>query len=1024
MIKKLSGKIVLAAIIVLIAAIIVMNIFLSIRLVEHNNSFINEKINSYISGLKLYLDDSKNNSKIAAISMASKPDVIKAVKERDRGELLRLLVPHLVLRASYYTISDNEGIVLARTYQPEIFGDSLFYQQNIKDALNGKVSSYFEKGTVVKVSVRTGAPVYDTDGTIIGVISAGVRLDSDATIQELKQLFGCEFSVSLGNERLATTLYQDGKNLKGTTIDSGIAEIVLANKTEYIGDVNLNGEHHYVFYMPLINAEGKAFAIVSMGLPLTNISAETSLTYIEGIAVILAGLLFGLYFFYQNLREKQQLKTTVEERTAELNRQQELLKAEYEKSVTVAHWYKSILDATPLPISVTDENMKWTFVNRAVEDFLGTKFEDMLGKHCSNWNATICHTPECGIACAKRGERQTFFNHKSSLYQVDVETLQDLHGKISGYIEVVQDITKIKSMAKSQAEAETAASAKSTFLANMGHEIRTPMNSIIGFVELALDDDISDKTKDYLNQILENSNWLMELLNTVLDISKYEKGKLELEKIPFNLREIFTHCQSIIKPMAYEKGLELYFYAEPTVGKSLIGDSTRLKQVFDNLLTNAVKYTNSGIVKMHAYVVDINDTDCTIGFEVKDSGIGMTPEQMEKVFNSFVQADSSITRKYGGSGLGLTIAKHIVELMGGELEVESTLGVGSKFSFKIVFDIIDAPESYLHKRAIEENPLTKPVFDAEILICEDNVMNQRVICEHLDRVGIKQIVAENGKVGVDTVRARKEAGLKPFDLIFMDIHMPVMDGLEAAERMGQLKIGTPIVAMTANIMRTDMELMQKNGMLDFIAKPFTSKELWRCLLKYLTPLRTEDISRNQQIKEEDEIYRQMVADFLRGNQNRYGEIVTAINAGDLITAHRHAHSLKINAAHIKRTSLSKIAFDMEQLLVEGSLPTDKQMDSLKTELSAVIAELASQSQNGPAVKDVNTPMEEKKIRILFDTLKQMLLDHDSGCIELIDELKQVPGSSDIINHIENCDFVLALEMLSNLRKEMGSRNGS
>ncbi|MCL2028990.1 MAG: ATP-binding protein, partial [Deltaproteobacteria bacterium] len=240
--------------------------------------------------------------------------------------------------------------------------------------------------------------------------------------------------------------------------------------------------------------------------------------------------------------------------------------------------------------------------------------------------------------------------------------------------------------------AEESSKAKSNFLATMSHEIRTPMNSIMGFAELALDtpdNGITPQVKDYLGKIRDSTKWLLNIINDILDISKIESGKMELEFVPFDLHEVFLRCQSTIMPGVKEKGLDLSFYVEPPLGKRLVGDSVRLYQVLMNLLSNAVKFTHAGTVKISSFIKDADDSQATVYFEVKDKGIGLSPEQVKKVFEPFVQADSSTTRNFGGTGLGLTIAANLVELMGGRLKVDSSPGAGSTFSFEIVFSTID-----------------------------------------------------------------------------------------------------------------------------------------------------------------------------------------------------------------------------------------------------------------------------------------------------------------------------------------------
>ncbi|MCL1809682.1 MAG: ATP-binding protein, partial [Clostridiales bacterium] len=453
--------------------------------------------------------------------------------------------------------------------------------------------------------------------------------------------------------------------------------------------------------------------------------------------------------------------------------------------------------------------------------------------------------------------------------------------------------------------AEQSGKAKSAFLANMSHEIRTPMNSIVGFTELALDDDISLKTKDYLEKITDNTKLLLRIVNDFLDTAKMESGKMELESIPFDLNSVFKRCQSVILPSVSEKGLDLQIYAEPLPGKKLLGDPLRLSQVLINLMSNAVKFTDRGAIKLISTIKSSNEKCAIVNFEVEDDGIGLTPEQIGKIFDSFVQADSSTTRKYGGTGLGLAIAKNIVELMGGELAVESTPGIGSKFSFEFAFETIDSMDAALSHTKF--NASEKPIFDGLVLICEDNRMNQQLICEHLARVGLQTVVAENGKIGVEMVQDRMQRGQKPFDLIFTDIFMPVMDGVESAFRISQLGTGTPIVAMTANAVSDDLERYKMNGMCDCVNKPFETQELWSCLLKHLTPVSVVAVAEGDQVLADDSLMIKLKKNFVRCNQTKYMEIIEAIYADDMELAHRLTHNLKTNAGLIGRTGMQNAA---------------------------------------------------------------------------------------------------------------------
>ena len=560
-------------------------------------------------------------------------------------------------------------------------------------------------------------------------------------------------------------------------------------------------------------------------------------------------------------------------------------------------------------------------------------------------------------------------------------------------------------------EAKAANLAKSAFLATMSHEIRTPMNSIMGFTELAQGESISPSAKEYLSKISDSTKGLLGIINDVLDISKIESGKMELEKVPFDLHNIFTRCQSIIYPTVAEKGLDLRVYAEPLGGKQLLGDPVRLYQAIMNLLSNAVKFTSAGTVRLTSVIKKADDDSVTIYFEVKDSGIGMTAAQIEKIFDPFTQADSSTTRNYGGTGLGLTITKNIVELMGGSLKVDSELGTGSTFSFELVFEAIetdgDMPEY------VEIDVTGKPLFDGTVLICEDNSMNQQVICEHLAKVGLRTVVAENGKIGVEKVQERIRTGEKPFDLIFMDIFMPVMDGVEAADMITALGTGAPIVAMTANVMTNELENYKKCGIYDCVGKPFTTQELWRSLLRHITPVSISYEDDLLQEQANDELQKKLCARFAKDNQYKYADIAEAIAAEDWSAAHRLAHTLKGNAGQIGKTGLQNAAAKIESLLKEGLYPGEEQMNSLKAELNEVLDELKPLLDEAASQADAGNP-DTENARALFERLAPMLENINPECVNMLDEIRAIPGTQELARQIEDYDFESAAMTLAQI----------
>jgi len=490
----------------------------------------------------------------------------------------------------------------------------------------------------------------------------------------------------------------------------------------------------------------------------------------------------------------------------------------------LSFWYQSILDSIPVPVSVTDADMKWTFVNKAVEDFLGQEREDMIGLTCDRWNANICGTEECGIACAKRGLKQTFFTHGKSSYQVNVEVLKDKYGNTVGFIEVVQDITEAENSARSQAEAES--TAKSIFLATMSHEMRTPLNAIIGMTAIGKQSGEIENAKYALGKIEVASVHLLGVINDVLDMSKIEANKLELSPVSFSFEHMLQKVITVINFRMEEKHQVFSLSVDDKIPKYIVCDDQRLAQIITNLLSNAVKFTpEKGSIALEAILEEtISEEAGRLRISVTDSGIGISDEQQEKLFSAFVQAKSGISREYGGTGLGLTISKRIVELMGGMIWVESKPGKGAKFIFTAVVGFGKTPE-YSERTSVKKD-YTNAFAGKRLLLVEDIEINREIIAELLSDSGITIETAENGAEAVDMVK-------RGYDIILMDMQMPVMDGLEASRRIRALGNTLPIIAMTANVFKEDIESCIEAGMDGHIGKPIDIDAVLEKLGEYL-----------------------------------------------------------------------------------------------------------------------------------------------------------------------------------------------
>jgi PAS domain S-box-containing protein len=374
-------------------------------------------------------------------------------------------------------------------------------------------------------------------------------------------------------------------------------------------------------------------------------------------------------------------------------------------------------------------------------------------------------------------------------------------------------------------KAEEASRAKSDFLANMSHEIRTPLNGIFGMLSLLKESDLTVTQKEMINTVESCSEGLLTVLNDVLDLSRIESMRLQIEQAPFDIHQSAQETVKLTMIQATQKNLPLYFDFDPALPRIVIGDAARFKQILLNLLSNAIKFTEKGEVRLSFSGQALDQNHFQYRIEVQDTGIGISRENQQKLFQAFAQADSSISRRFGGTGLGLTISASLAELMGGKMEMESELGKGSVF--RLILPLITAEVTLLHPIS-EDRSAQSPRMEAgrRILVVEDNKINQIVVTSLLQTMGFLDVdVAEDG------LMALQQLELKKYDLIFMDMQMPGMDGLTATkrirERAGHQAI--MIVAMTANAFEEDRRRCFEAGMDEFMAKPFTKKDLTRIL---------------------------------------------------------------------------------------------------------------------------------------------------------------------------------------------------
>lgn len=520
----------------------------------------------------------------------------------------------------------------------------------------------------------------------------------------------------------------------------------------------------------------------------------------------------------------------------------------------------------------------------------------------------------------------------------DRDVLEGIITDISEQVRADAELRKaIVRAEQAQQEAEEANNAKSRFLANISHEIRTPLNGIIGFTEIIMASIESPEGQMYAGKIMNESENLMTLINQLLDISKIEANQLELNNSSFPLRPLMSESMSFIRLRARNKGLNLTVDYDSRIPDFIWSDSYRLRQILLNLMSNAVKFTSKGGIELKAVLEKEQGNNLVIRFEVHDTGIGIPEDMHKSIFESFVQADNSISRKYGGTGLGITISRELVNIMGGRIWVDSSQGEGSIFYFTISCRKSEALN-------LEERRLQPPsqvgavsLEGMKVLVVEDYPTIREIVQHHLQSAGCEADLARNGLVALSLVQENK------YDLILMDVHMPKMDGMEATRRIKGMDgyKDIPIIGMTANVLDSNQEECRAAGMSDVLTKPLRKKELLETMTFWYSRIESEIPAKEggevESKSNESESDNSMPLDYkgfldeMDGDREAVNEIILgfmenlelqteiiqkAIDDKDLILIHREAHSIKGGALNLGATDLASWSLALEKAAME------------------------------------------------------------------------------------------------------------
>jgi two-component system, sensor histidine kinase and response regulator len=492
--------------------------------------------------------------------------------------------------------------------------------------------------------------------------------------------------------------------------------------------------------------------------------------------------------------------------------------------------HQTVIDTIPNAIYYKDAAGRHLGCNKVLEHLLGRPRGEIIGRTVHEvilpaesaamaeendrlvMNGDGCQAYETVVESTD-GTRRTVLLTKAPLVTAD----RRISGVVAAMVDITDRIAVEDELRRAKEAAEAASHAKSEFLAVISHEIRTPMNGVLGMAHLLLDTALDEHQRNYVQTIHHSGEALLTILNDILEFSRLEAGRVVVEAVPFDPMATIDGVVTLMAPRAREKNIALAVDIAADVPRLLSGDVARLRQILLNLVGNAVKFTEKGGVTVSAWLAPPRGDELRLRFEITDTGVGIPAEAMGRLFTSFSQADSSISRRFGGTGLGLAICKRLVELLGGEVGVDSECGKGSRFWFVLPFRPAEDQSALLVQEAVP--PTARRLV---LLLAEDNAVNRKVASVLLERAGHHVVAVENGVQAVEAVRHRS------FDAVLMDVQMPEMDGFEATRRIRALRgpaAAIPVIAMTANVLAGDEERCREAGMDDYVGKPFKPAEL-------------------------------------------------------------------------------------------------------------------------------------------------------------------------------------------------------
>ncbi|MBM4103193.1 MAG: response regulator [Planctomycetes bacterium] len=780
--------------------------------------------------------------------------MLKAWQDRELSSLTALAKPaHEQLKRDYKithcTFISPDRICFLRAHQPERYGDRIDRFTLLAAEKTGEDTWGLELGPLGTFTLRYVKP-WKQDGKTIGYLELGMEIEHLVT--KLAENIDVNLLNVIRKEYISRDKFEAGKKTFGyagqwdaypdfVVVNQAIPDLpnevvrrLENNLKTNSGDKAFDarqGEKRFscgIIHLPDAAGRNVADLVVMRDVAIGNSVARSNLLLNLSLSIVLFGGVLILLWSVTGTAERQLGTAFATVQKSEERFRRFAVASNY--GFAMGNLTGQLIFVNAATLRIVEEEREEDFLRKTFYQYYIPQDAERLTKEIlpivieqGQW------TGELPLLSAKGN---------LILTEQNIFLIRDEQGTPQMVGNIITDITDRKNAEKelieAKIQADSANTAKSQFLANMSHEIRTPMNAIIGFGDILLDEDLTDQQREYVNTISNSGRHLLQVINDILDFSKIEAGKLDVEKNECSLKNLLAAIGSMIHPAVVKKGLKFEILTSSDLPMDIYTDGARVQQCLINLVNNAIKFTEKGQVNIRVSLENKNDQSC-IRFDVEDTGIGIPADKQQKIFEPFVQANGDTTRKYGGTGLGLTITKQLARLLGGELTLTSEEGMGSVFSLVIPTGL-DVPEQKPSFALPESEKKYEPPKkgSGRILVVEDNPNNQLLIETLLTKFGLQFVLACDGAEAV------KKAAEESFDLIFMDIQMPNMNGYEATRMLREKGLKTPIVALTAHAMEGDRQKCIEAGCDDHITKPINKIKLAEVLQTYLISSKNAD----------------------------------------------------------------------------------------------------------------------------------------------------------------------------------------